>query len=391
MLSPEEKLIKARIEIQKENPFFSYLVMHLRFIPDRKGVLPCNTIGVDAYGNIYYNEKFIESLSTKTCKEILCHEVLHVALEHMKRLEQRNKRIWNIAIDLAVNYVLRQHGMKLTEDALIPDEKGYFKRFNINVNGKIAEQMYTELYNKVPRTLKTQTDVHIYKAEGKIQKSYKDQKNLRKEKFDWKKILREAEVHSKIHGVEPLGIERDIDFLFRHKINWKSLLWKYIINEIPVDFTWTKQSKKTISSNIYLPSTKKENINVVVAVDTSGSITKNMLNEFIGEIIKLSRSFEFIDVTILTCDAEVQDVFRLRNREIIRKIKNIRVHGGGGTSFVPVFNWIYENQKNTKVLIYLTDGYGIYPKDETIPTIWVTIGRNPPQPFKKVIKVKRNV
>ena len=132
-------------------------------------------------------------------------------------------------------------------------------------------------------------------------------------------------------------------------------------------------------------------MNVVVAVDTSGSITKNTLNEFIGEVIKLSRSFEFVNVTILTCDAKVQDVFRLRNRKMIRKIKNIRIHGGGGTSFVPVFNWIHENQKNAKVLIYLTDGYGIYPKDETIPTIWVTTGRNPPPPFKKVIKVKRNV
>ena len=387
MLSSKEKLIKARIELQKENPFFSYLVMHLRFIPDRKDILPCSTVGVDGYGNLYYNEKFIEGLSIKTCKEILCHEVLHVVLEHMKRVEQRDKRIWNIAIDLAVNYILRQHGMNLTKDALVPDKNGFFKKFNINVKGKIAEQIYTELYNKVPRMLKIQKDIHIYRGSNKLQKSYKDQKNLRTEKVDWKKILREAEVHSKIHGVEPLGIERDIDFLFRYKINWKSLLWKYIISEIPNDFTWLKPSKRAISAGIYLPSVKKENIDIIVAIDTSGSITKKILSEFLGEIIKLSRSFDFIDVTLLTCDTKVHDVFQLRNREIIQKLKKIKIHGGGGTNFIPVFEWIEENQKNTKLLIYLTDGYGIYPKKEIIPTIWITTGRCPPLPFKKVIEV----
>ena len=83
-------------------------------------------------------------------------------------------------------------------------------------------------------------------------------------------------------GKEPAGIERIIGKLHESKIDWKALLLRHIESSIPQDYTYARCSKKSISAGYYLPDTIKERIDVAVAIDCSGSIGRQELNDFIS-------------------------------------------------------------------------------------------------------------
>lgn len=72
-LTPRERLTKARVKLQESKPFFAYLSQSLRFIESEE--LP--TMGVDKFGNCYYNEEFVKALSERELEGTLCHEVMH--------------------------------------------------------------------------------------------------------------------------------------------------------------------------------------------------------------------------------------------------------------------------------------------------------------------------
>jgi len=115
-----------------------------------------------------------------------------------------------------------------------------------------------------------------------------------------------------------------------------------------------------------MPDTVKEGLDIVVAIDTSGSISDEELTQFLSETYSIVKSFPNVRMTLITCDAEVQDVL-----EVTNGMPDVEVHGGGGTDFRPVFKWIRENKPNTRLVVYLTDGYGDAPESVDVKTLWV--------------------
>jgi predicted metal-dependent peptidase len=162
------------------------------------------------------------------------------------------------------------------------------------------------------------------------------------------------------------------------KLDWRQLLYKHILNLVPIDYRLTPPSKKSHSLGIYLPSVHKERFECVVAIDTSGSISQEMLKDFVSEVLGILLSFESAEVHVISCDAQVQTVQTVSN---FIEVSDIEVKGGGGTSFVPVFEYLKENLPDTKLVIYLTDGYGTFPNDEEFRTIWLITSRDVQPPF----------
>jgi predicted metal-dependent peptidase len=79
-------------------------------------------------------------------------------------------------------------------------------------------------------------------------------------------------------------------------------------------------------------------------------------------------AYENVNLTVLTCDAAVHTVNEVTSAT---DLKTIKMQGGGGTDFRPVFKWLEENKSQLKLLIFFTDGYGDFPKYATIKTLWV--------------------
>jgi predicted metal-dependent peptidase len=124
-------------------------------------------------------------------------------------------------------------------------------------------------------------------------------------------------------------------------------------------------------------------------IDTSGSVVSDveMLGQFMAEIEGLQRVYN-ADIFMIECDWEVQKTYTLKNR----KKPERRLAGGGGTSFVPPYEWLMKNKKSTDVLIYLTDLYGEFPKKEFYRTIWVVKtngGQHPKPPFGRVVNISK--
>ena len=402
------KLKKARVWLNRNKPFFGYLTMHLNFIrQDEVG-----TIGVNIRGDCVYNRDFIRGLSNNEVRGVITHEIMHMALEHLTRVGVRDHKIWNISADAVINGMLIEDGLTLPKCGIIPT-RGIFKFFNKeikDVHKKTSEEVYDKIYDEAKKHMKNCPqcmmgnqsgdgqdqsgdgngcdmpegfDKHQY--DGKKNGNNKDGKNGKKgdmnpnnggmkDSKDWKQILSEASAFGKMRGNLPAGIERQIDKILGSYIDWKGILYRYITNMIPYDFTWARPHKKSFSVGVYLPNVVKEKLDLVVDIDTSGSIGKDDLAKFLSEVIAIVNGFSNVDLTVIFNDTKVYGPHKFRN-PTADVIVGLKPEGGGGTDHRPVFEWIDKKMPNTKLLICFTDGMTSFPdRPPSYPTIWVLAG-----------------
>ena len=371
-MEAEDKITRAKVHLQKENPFFAYLVMNLKI---KQGDKITKTICVDAKGNLEYNKKWVDKLDFEELKGVLIHEVLHIALEHFLRDTKKEQELYNIASDLVINDILVNNSFKLP-DGLVPynNEFKFTEKFTIeDLDKKSADEVYYELVKsgifKQKKTLiifsNKRFDGHL-----KTDKDGKEKEEQDKEKRKWNRILTEATIYARQQGKLPKGIERVVDLVLNEKVNWKALLYKYITRELPFDYTYNYPSKKSQAIGIYMPSVLRENLEIAVSVDTSGSISQNELSDFLSEIINIAKSFNNINMKLIICDAKIQNVYEVKNGNL-ETIKNLKIEGGGGTSHEPVYEYVKEKLPNTKFIINFTDGYTTFPENTNLRTIWV--------------------
>jgi predicted metal-dependent peptidase len=298
---------------------------------------------------------------------------MHLALEHLKRKGSRNARLWNVATDEAINNLLK-HEMRIWKKALCSQQ---FEEMS-------AEEIYDELlkegtFKKVYGSCgcPDSFDVHYYgdeeKAGGKQQPQSPWQQKGQKP-IDAPKMIKDAASFAKSQGKLPAGIERLFKDLLEPTMNWKELLQKYIMAILPQDWTYIKPSKRALAAGFYMPSIVKETVEIVVAVDSSGSISDEEYAQFLSEIVAMTRAVNNLKATVIVCDAEIQDIVEIDNS--FNPYMDIKGRGYGGTSCIPVFKWIHEERnENVKLLVYLTDGYIDEPYEEIYqsgyPVLWV--------------------
>ena len=434
-LNALEKLTKARVKLQERKPFFSYLAMHLKFFEDTEGKVT-KRMAIDNRGHLTYNPEFVNSLSEEQIIGTITHEVMHCALHHLERKGYRDHELFNDAADIVTNNLLVNDGVSLPDDAFIPcnNRITYAGELELlDLHEKTSEEVYDEIYRYLSKKYKRVAqkiqqwidnnggkgfDDHQYgsgdsnedkdgkgkgkggKGNGKDGKD-KDSKGNGDSEFpdgddvDWGRLLVNAYAYAKSKGDVPAGMDRVIGKINETFIDWRGILYRYITAQIPVDYTYARPHKKSHSLGFYNPSIVKEEIDVYLAIDTSGSISQPELEDFLSEIVGIVNSFRAVNLNIIVCDCKIQGIFDVKHatkRDVTDKIK---LKGGGGTSHIPVFKWIEENKPQAKLLIAFTDGYTDFPKDPKINTLWVVAGEYRASknhfPFGKVIELpKRN-
>jgi predicted metal-dependent peptidase len=400
MLEASDKIIKAKVQLQKDMPFFAYILLHLKAKEDN--TIP--SMAVDYRKNLLYNKEFVSKLSDDETEFVLCHEAMHIALNHFLRKDNRDVEVWNVATDLVINeMLLRYFSLQNIRKNIITVENLEKMGIKIkNVDEKTAEEVYDILINYKDK-LKgfTNFDIHYYiddlseNEKEQLQREYgKSFEEIKKEiENENKRILVEATNFGKMRGNLPSGIERVVDKLLSKKIDWKTLLRRTISDMIPYDFSYKYPSKKSIAIGIYLPATiKDKKLEVVCVVDLSGSISDEEMRQFFTEIYHIAKSFHNVDMTIITHDAEKQDEIKVRNG-CIDKLLNIKVHGGGGTSHLWLPEYLKKKHPNSKLIVCFTDGYTEFFDKEEIGNreiIWILSEKGVDEkeiPFGKVIKM----
>jgi predicted metal-dependent peptidase len=167
-------------------------------------------------------------------------------------------------------------------------------------------------------------------------------------------------------------VEHIKSLLKRPEISWKQLLRKYV-GAIPVPHrsTKTRLNRRQPERSDLSGQLPKRHIELVVAIDTSGSMASSDIAYVINEIFNIVKDYDS-KVTIIECDAQIGKVYQAKKASDVQT----KVSGRGGTSFIPVIDYINEkgNFKNA-LMIYFTDGYGDsqIPKPRTFRNLWVVL------------------
>jgi predicted metal-dependent peptidase len=205
-------------------------------------------------------------------------------------------------------------------------------------------------------------------------------------------ILKQAVKHAKEQvergqGHMPSHIEQLIEELLRPAIiPWQHILRKFVAMSIKAGhkMSWKRPNRRYESTQKgKLPARK---VALTIAIDTSGSIGDEDLNDFISEIKSIQQCYKS-DVTILECDADVQKKYKLTPFSKV----DTKFKGRGGTDFKPIFDYIKKECIKTDVLIYFTDMYGDFPtKAPNYPTLWVSTSDIVNAPFGTVLSIREH-
>ena len=361
-----EKIIKAKAFLNKSHPFFARIILSMRSEECKnKEELP--TMGVTKYGRLYWNPDFVNGLNLEELKAVLAHETMHVATLTFDRQKHRDHQLWNIATDIAINYILVASGMSLPKGVLLPEGDGTMRldkaNLTINVKNIPAEKVY-ELLEKEAEKVKanySSMDEHMEgdsddegNSTGDGKGTGANQANQQK----WKQVFTNAATYAKTRGKLGGALERICDGILRPKMNWKNLLNMYITRELPFNYTNSRPNRKWNATGIYMPSTLKENLEIVVTVDVSGSISDVEYKDFMSEVCGICTAFEQVKARVIFWSTYIDERDdKMIDRDTAQDLVKYKAHSSGGTHFGCVAKYCEEKSINSRIFITLTDGY----------------------------------
>ncbi len=207
---------------------------------------------------------------------------------------------------------------------------------------------------------------------------------MSRQRQEWAIHAEQAMCSAKACGRLPGGIERQLKEARESQCDWRAILRDFIAAIDPSDYRWTPPNRRFVSSGLYLPSVIRSGVGeIVIAVDTSGSIGHQELEQFAGEITAISEEAQPERIHVVYCDAAVQSTEEFGPSEPIK----LSPKGGGGTDFRPPFQWVEEEGIQPKCLIYLTDlCCNSFPEPPEYPVLWVTDSRTT-APFGETLRI----
>ena len=343
-----DKIIKARTSLILDHPFFGCLALRLVTREDTN-IPTANTDGE----SLSYNPDFINSLTLAEVIGIVAHEVMHCAMGHHWRMEHRNVRKWNIACDYAVNLELVSVGFTLPASRLL--------------DSRYTNMSAEQIYDLLPDSSSSEQDPDPGKCGGVTEPQ--DEAKRVESAAEWKVAVTQAAEVSAKQGSLPDSIQRMVKDILYPPLPWYTLLRDFVERTARNDYSWSRPSPRYFSQGLVLPSLISEELpEVVVAVDTSGSISEEDLSRFAEETSAVLGAYN-TTVRVVYCDAQVHGEEEYTRADLPLKLKPM---GGGGTDFRPVFEHIAGKGLTPSCLIYLTDGYGKFPQEEAeYPVLWV--------------------
>jgi predicted metal-dependent peptidase len=381
-----ERLVTARIALLLRHSFFGNLATRLKLINADDW---CGTAATDGQ-KFYYNSRFIMMLKPKEVEFLVGHEVLHVVYDHIGRRGTRDPQIWNIANDYAVNADLKRHKV------------GEFIRtvpclYEQKYDGKTSEEIYDDLMKNAQKIniddlINQMIDDHMDGDEGDGEDGDQEGKGNRpkmspEERERIRQEIKQAIINaaqSANAGELPLGVQRLIKDVTDPVMPWRELIQTNLTSAIRTDYTWMRPSRRSWHMDAIMPGmTPGEEIDVVVAIDMSGSISDKQAQNFLGEIAGMMEAFDGYKVHVFCFDTDIynpQD-FSSENMDTIDAYEP---QGGGGTDFDAIFTYLKEIGNVPKRLIVFTDGYpcGSWGDADYCDTTWIIHGdKNPNPPF----------
>ncbi len=379
----QQKITKAKAKLMLEHPYFGTVASALP-LEQNNEILTFTSDGV----KMHYNSEYLDRLSLEEVEFVMANGAMHTVLKHHERLGDRTKWLWQTATDYVVNAMLVKNGMHLPEYA-------YFEeKFDGMYVEEVYEMLRAEMMDNSDHSMEQETEqitdsdetgvenLHMQKehtpdnnAEDTEEEQNADDNEevlntpeKKEEQEEMKERLEQIFQKLKRQGNLPKDLELVIPEYFSHKVDWREFLYGYIATHAKTSYTFTPPNMKFLYRGIYLPSMSSDLLRVIVAVDTSGSVYESLLSTFLGEVSAMMQQYPNYEIDLITADAKVQSHKTFLPGEPL----DYEISGGGGTDFRPVFEYIDQQIDYPTLLLYFTDGDGIFPKDVPMyDVLWV--------------------
>ncbi|MBQ4328287.1 MAG: hypothetical protein IJC27_01025 [Lentisphaeria bacterium] len=186
------------------------------------------------------------------------------------------------------------------------------------------------------------------------------------------RIIEAGQSYKMAYGKLPGELEELVEFFSQSKTDYLQILRRYLSLCSGGESSWLPPARRFVWQKSYLPSHRNPKLEVVIALDTSGSISGEDFRNFFGEITAVVQSFPNYELTLVQCDSRIEKVEKFSREKPFSKTVPLTLYGRGGTSFSPVFEYVKNEKINPKVLIYYTDGGDAHfpEKPPAYPVIW---------------------
>ena len=420
-----KEIVQARVYLLFNQPFFGNLATRLQLVDATSW---CPTAATDGR-KLYYNREFIKKLNRNELVFLIGHEILHAVYDHLGRRGSRDPQLWNMAADYIVNYTLVKENIgdmikgglyseKYTDVMTSEEVYNHLKANSVQIQMPLDMHLEHEKDKKKDKQNQKQkgkgekgdkgdedgeggsgdeegedgdedgdgqgngkgnaTVTVMGEGDGPPSLSEEDLEQIRNEV----KSAVISAAQSVNAGSVPAGVRRMIEELTEPKMDWRELLEMHIKSAIKDDYTFRRLAKSSwgisqmLGRRIILPGQNDaEKIDVVVTIDTSGSMSQQMLSDFLGEVKGIMEMFPDFMLRLFTFDTKVYDYMEF-TPENIEEILTYPMSGGGGTMFECVFDFLKKQDIEPNKLVFMTDGYpgGSWGDEDFCDTLFVIHG-----------------
>ena len=343
--------IKLMVDKEKKGWGFYFSILTQMEMIEKIDIPTMATDGKD----IFYNPEWSDKLTEAELDFVRCHEAMHRVLRHHLRMSSRDKELWNIATDYAINSILIKSGMTMPKDGL------YDPKYNDMGAEKIYKLLESEAEKK-PNQCNW----------GMVMPNDMSEEQIKKEEAIIKQQVTMAVQNTKSIGNLPSDIKDIIKEMERSQVDWSSVIRRVVGGDQPENYTYARPNRRAYHCfNIYNPSTLKMSCgDVVIWVDTSASVSRKELSHALGEINAISEDMQPNSITVYYADTSIQKQERYERGDII---ENLNVKGRGGTDPMCVFKYIEDNNVNVDSMVCITDmGFHDFPEYVDYPLLWVS-------------------
>jgi predicted metal-dependent peptidase len=419
------RLMKARSRLGSRAPGYAAIVFGLPFIETHR----TDTMATDGK-SIFFSRAFVQRSTDDALLAVLFHEGLHVSLGHHLRRGNIDPTLWNTAADYAINLIVQQARLALPDGALLDEQ----------YRGLTAEQI-ARLLKRDQSDQSDQSEPSQGEGEGEGEgqggSGAGDDTGDDQDQDDgqgqgggdadddgeddappgapddfgqpgeiWDAVdddgdrlggddLAEAEetlrrdvivaaAAEKAAGSGTITLDSGVvEAAKAATVDWVEALADFLNRAYAGEPTLAKPARRHLWSGDYFPSQQGVGGgDLVIAIDTSGSVSQDEAEQFASEIDAIREMIKPDRTCVIYCDYHIQKGRDGQSYDVFDSYEDIEVRAisGGGTRFDPPFHLVDQEGLEPHAFIYFTDGYAAVEARTAAPNypvLWATTGIEP--------------
>ena len=395
------RLMKARSRLGSRAPGYAAIVFGLPFIETHR----TDTMATDGK-SIFFSRAFVQRSTDDALLAVLFHEGLHVSLGHHLRRGSIEPSLWNTAADYAINIIVQQARLALPDGALLDEQ----------YRGLTAEQI-ARLLKRKQSDQSDQSEPSQGEGEGGAGDDTDDDgeddappgapddfgqpgeiwdavdddgdrlggDDLAEAEETLRRDVIVAAAAEKAAGSGTITLDSGVvEAAKAATVDWVEALADFLNRAYAGEPTLAKPARRHLWSGDYFPSTQGVGGgDLVIAIDTSGSVSQDEAEQFASEIDAIREMIKPDRTCVIYCDTHIQKGRDGQSFDVFDSYEDIEVRAisGGGTRFDPPFHLVDQEGLDPHAFIYFTDGYAAVEERTAdvvnYPVLWATTGVEP--------------